>query len=187
MATATAERLMTAEDLLTLPDDGSVMYELDEGRLVRLSPSASLSAIVALNVGGEMRAFVKEHNLGVCAGSEGCFKLASDPDTVRAPDVSFVRAERIPKGGIPRRGFWPGAPDLAVEVLSPSNRPGEIWRRIGDLLDAGTRLIWVIDPERRTALVIHPGGDVRMFGEDGVLDGEDLLPGFALPLRDILV
>jgi Uma2 family endonuclease len=186
MATATAERLMTADDLESLPDNGSMRYELDEGRLISLSPSASLSAIVALNVGSEMRAFVKQHNLGVCFGSEGGFKLASDPDTVRAPDVSFVRSERIPKDGIPRRGFWPGAPDLAVEVLSPTNRPGEMWRRIGDLLNAGTRLIWVIDPERRTAFVIRPGGETRLIGDDGTLEGEDVLSGFSLPLRDVL-
>lgn len=186
MTSATTERLVTADDLERLPDDDSVLYELDQGRLICLSPSASLSSIVGANVLAEIAPFVKRHKLGVCFGSDGGFKLWSDPDTVRAPDVSFVRTEHIPKGGIPRRGYWPGAPDLAVEVLSPSNRPGEMWRRIGDLLNAGTRLIWVIDPERRTAVVIRPGGDILTLGEDGILDGEDLLPGFVLALRDVL-
>jgi len=187
MATATTEQLLTAEDLERLPDDSSVIYELDEGRLICSSPSASLSSIVGANVLAEIAPFVKQHQLGVCLGADGGFKLWSDPDTVRAPDVSFVRADRIPKGGIPRRGFWPGAPDLAVEVLSPSNRPGEMWRRIGDLLNAGARLIWVIDPEQRTAMTIRSDGGTLLVGEDGVLDGEDVLPGFTLPLRNALV
>jgi Uma2 family endonuclease len=117
-----------------------------------------------------MNTFVKQHKLGVCFVSEGSFRLASDPDTVRAPDVSFVRAEHTPASGIPRRGLWPGAPDLAVEMLSPSNPPGEMWRRIGDLLNAGTRLIWMIHPERRTAVVIRASGDILTLGEDGVLE-----------------
>jgi Uma2 family endonuclease len=186
MATATAERLMTADDLERLPNDDRVLYELDEGRLICLSPAASLSTIVATNVTIEMGMYVKQHGLGICFGSEGGFRLASNPDTVRAPDVSFVQKERIPQEGIPRRGFWQGAPDLAVEVLSPSNRPGEMWRRIGDLLNAGTRLIWVIDPERRTALIIHPGGETQLHGEEYTLDGENVIPGFLLPLRDVL-
>lgn len=187
MTTTTAERLMTADELLLLPRGNGTLYELDEGRLICLSPAAPLSSVVAGNVFGAMYLFVRQRSLGICFMADAGFRLASDPDTVRAPDIAFVRTERIPAGGIPRRSFWPGAPDLAVEVLSPSNRPGEMWRRIGDLLNAGTRLVWVIDPERRTALIIRPSGDTTPIGEDGVLDGEDVLPGFALPLRAVPV
>jgi len=178
---------MTVDDLERLPESDDVLYELDERRLICLSPAASLSTIVAANVTIEMGMFVRQHGLGICFSSEAGVRRTVNPDTVRAPDVSFVRTDHIPKDGVPRRGHWQGAPDLAVEVLSPSNRPGEMWRRIGDLLNAGTRLIWVMDPERRTVLTICPGGDMPLIGEDGVLDGEDVLPGFALPLRDVLV
>jgi Uma2 family endonuclease len=186
MATATAERLMTADDLERLPDDGSALYELDHGRLIRLNLSWARHALTSTNTTFEMWRFVKEHDLGLCFPANTGFQLTTDPDTVRAPKTSFVSAKRIPKDGIPRRGYWQGAPDLAVEVPSPTNHPGEMWRRIGDLLNAGTRLIWVIDPERRTALIIHPGGETRLVGEDATLDGEDVIPGFLLPLRDVL-
>jgi Uma2 family endonuclease len=178
--------LITADELQSLPDDGSFLYELDRGRLIDLCPASAYASLVAGTVLIELGSYVKQHGLGVCFGADGGFKLASDPDTVRATDVSFVRAERIPGGGIPRQGYWSGAPDLAVEVLSPSNRPGELWRRIGDLLNAGTRLIWVIDPEQRRAVVIRPGNEIELLAEDGVLDGETAVPGFALPLRRVL-
>jgi Uma2 family endonuclease len=187
MATETAERLMTADELLALPDAGSEQYELVKGRLIRLCPASAYSSIVAGNVLIDMGTFVRQHGHGVCFGADAGFKLSSDPDTVRSPDVSFVRTEHVPEGGIPRRGYWEGAPDLAVEVLSPSNRPSEMYRRIADLLDAGTRLIWMIDPERRTATIIRSSGVNLTIDEDGVLDGEDVLPGFRLSLRDVLV
>jgi hypothetical protein len=103
-------------------------------------------------------------------------------------DLDALVADIVdPREALPSPHRFDALPVTVVEVLSPTNWPGERWRRIGDLLDAGTRLVWLIDPERRTALVIHPGGDVRTLGEDGALDGEDGLPGFALPLRDVLV
>jgi Uma2 family endonuclease len=186
MATPTVEQLMTAEELERMPDDGSALYELDHGRLIRLNLSWARHALTSANTTFEMSRFVKHHALGLCFPANTGFQLTTNPDTVRAPKASFVSAKRIPKDGIPRRGYWPGAPDLAVEVPSPTNPPGEMWRRIGDLLNAGTRLIWVIDPERRTALIIHPGGETQLHGEEYTLDGEDVVPGFLLPLHDVL-
>ena len=127
-----------------------------------------------------------EHRLGVCAGADGGVRLKPDPDTVRAPDVSFVRAERIPSGGL-AAGYWPGAPDLAVEVLSPSDRYPEVQRKVQEYLDAGTWLVWVVDPESRTATVFHPGGRSIFLDCDGVLDGGAVLPGFKLALNEVWV
>ena len=122
--------------------------------------------------------------LGVCAGQDTGFVLATNPDIVRAPDVAFVRQDRIPSGGV-RRGYFPGPPDLAIEIRSPGDRPGEMLRKIGDYLDAGTALVWYLDPERRSATVYRQDGSTLTIGEDGVLDGEEVLPGFALSLSDI--
>ena len=119
MVDAAPSRLITADELLALPDDG-YRYELVRGRLVRVDPSGSRSSITTGRVSRRLGTFVETNTLGVTGDADWGFKLASDPDIVRAPDVGFVRAERIPPEGIPR-GFWPGPPDLAVEVISPSD------------------------------------------------------------------
>jgi Uma2 family endonuclease len=186
MTTTAAERLMTADDLMRMPDDGFHKYELDRGRLITMSPAFSKPSMVAANVLTEVNAFVRSRKLGRCGGADWGFKLAADPDTVRAPDVGFVRAERIPPEGI-ARSYWPGPPDLAVEVRSASDRTSDVLKKVAEYLEAGTRLVWVLDPERRAALVFRPDGTVTVHGEDGVIDGEDVLPGFALPLADVWV
>ena len=178
--------LMTAEDFLELTKDEGKRHELVEGRLVPVCAAASRSAIVATNISTSINSFVRQHRLGVCGGADWSFRLKSNPDTVRMPDVGFVRAERIPPAGVPS-GAWDGAPDLAVEVLSPSNRFSEIMERVQDFFDAGTRLMWVIDPDRRNARVFAPDRAVTVVGADGTLDGEDVLPGFTLPLPEIWV
>jgi Uma2 family endonuclease len=185
MTDAPTTTLVTADDLLTMPDDGW-HYELDRGRLIRMTATFTRPALVTMNVAVEVGSFVRRHRLGVVGSAEWGFLLARDPDTVRAPDVSFVTAERIAAEGTPS-GYWPGPPDLAVEVLSPSNRPGEILDKVADYLTAGTRLIWVIDPEARSATVFRLDGTAARVGEHGVLDGEDVLPGFTLKLDEIWV
>ncbi|MGH2599944.1 MAG: Uma2 family endonuclease [Dehalococcoidia bacterium] len=99
-------------------------------------------------------------------------------------DVWFVRADRVPAGAADE--FFPGSPDLAVEVLSPSDRFGPVVQKARDYLAAGTRLVWVIDPKGRTAAVFHADGSARLLGEEDTLDGEDVLPGFSMTLRDLL-
>jgi Uma2 family endonuclease len=111
--------------------------------------------------------------------------ISRGPDTVRAPDVWFVRTERLEGGRLPN-AFFPGAPDLAVEVISPTDRRGAVMKKVGEYLEAGTRLVWVIYPENRSAVVYRPEGLPEIIGEDGVLDGEDVVPGFSLTLRDAL-
>jgi Uma2 family endonuclease len=183
MTSAPQPRLMTAEELMELPDDGNA-YELDEGRLVVMPPaqyrSSRVSARVLLRVGS----FVESKDLGAYLGEQGGVVLQRGPDIVRAPDVSFVRKDRL-QPDIP--GYFEGGPDLVVEVLSPSDRMARVLRKVKQFLAAGVRLIWVIDPEDRTAFVYRPGRDVIILDEDGVLDGEDVLPGFTLSLSEIWV
>ena len=174
---------MTAEELAALPDDGW-FYELDRGRLVRVAPASSRSGVVTARASRRISNFVKDNELGFCGSAELGYVLARNPDRVRAPDISFVRAERIPATGIPN-AFWPGPPDLAVEVRSPTNRLAEVLRKIADYLEAGTRLVWLLEPDPRRAMVYRADGAVTVVGEDGVLDGEDVLPGFQLRLAEV--
>jgi Uma2 family endonuclease len=180
-----SERLMTADELLALPDDGYHRYELDRGRLVCMVPSAWLPGVIASELVSELRVVVKRDRLGVVGTADSGMLLTTGPDTVRAPNAWFVHRDRIPAGGPPIDRFWPGAPDLAVEVLSPSDRYRDVMLKVQDYLTAGSRLVWVVDPGGRSAAVFRAGGGATLMGEEGVLDGEDLLPGFRLPLADL--
>lgn len=184
MTAVVAPRLMTADELAKLSDDGW-LYELSQGRLIRLCPASPQSSGISGEVHLAIGNFAKRRKLGRSGVSEGGFRLASNPDTVRAPDIWFVRKERIPPEGLPKQ-FWALAPDLAVEILSPSDRFVEVMRKVSDYLRAGVRLVWVIDPDSRSAGVFAPGRSEMFVDEDGALDGEDVLPGFRMRLTDVL-
>jgi len=175
--------LMTAEELLHvhLPNQRS---ELVRGVLRVREPAGSMHGRVVMNLGGEPRAYAKAKVAGTVFAAETGFKLFTDPDTVRAPDVAFVAKGREPPPGA--TGFADLAPDLAVEVLSPGDRPGEILAKVADWLSAGTRLVWVVDPLRRVARVYRQDGSETIVPADRALEGEDVLPGFACPLETIL-
>lgn len=175
--------VMTADELLhlNLPDKRT---ELVRGRLIVREPAGWVHGVVAMRIGAKLVEHVERAGAGVVLAAETGFQLESDPDTVRAPDVAFVAQARIPPGS--PRGFPSLAPDLAVEVLSPDDRPGEVLAKIGDWVSAGTRLVWVVDPVRRLTRVYRSDGTESMVAADGVLDGEDLLPGFACPLASLL-
>ncbi len=185
MTASPSHQYMTADDLLALPAKPGVSYELVRGELRLMSPSASLPGVVSLNLGAELRSHVRTYKLGVCGTADSGFRLASDPDTVRAPDAWFVRSENVPADGIPRT-FWPGTPDLAIEVLSPSDRLMDVLEKAREYLDAGTLLVWVVDPIGRSAAIFRPGQPPQLIREDGVLDGGDVVSGFAIALRDVL-
>jgi Uma2 family endonuclease len=128
MATPVQEHLLTAEDLSKMPDDGN-RYELVRGERVYMAATGGQHGIVASSLDQRLRNFVEAHELGeVCAAETG-FRLAQNPDTVRAPDVSFIAGERIPAGGVPE-GYWPFAPDLTVEVISPSDRFDDVLTKV---------------------------------------------------------
>jgi Uma2 family endonuclease len=183
MATTTAP--MTAEELLKRPDDG-FRYELIRGELIQMSPSGSEHVVIIAELAALIWNHVKAAKLGIVFGAEGGFLIARDPDTVRAPDIAFVRQERVPADGIPQ-GYWPGAPDLAVEVLSPGDRVSEVDAKVRDWLAAGTLLVWVVNPRWRSVTIYRSAHAIRILTEDETLDGEDVIPGFRCPVRDIFV
>lgn len=176
-------QLLTAEDLCHYPDDGAHKYELVEGRLFVSEPPGVEHGSIALNVGAALQAFVEPRRLGLVTMEVGCV-LRRGPDTVRGPDVTFVRFERIPASD-QREKFFEGAPDLAVEVISPSERAGEVARKVASYLAAGTQLVWAVYPRKRLVVVHTPGGDKRLLREPEALAGGDLLPGFVLPVRKV--
>jgi len=173
----------TASELYEMPSDG-FRYELVKGELRRMSPSGSEHGVIVINVSLLVASYVKSKDLGICFGAETGFKITSDPDTVRAPDVAFVSRERIPESGIPKK-FWPGAPDLAVEVLSPGDTYSEVDEKVIDWIDAGTRAVWVVNPKRRSVSVYRSTAEVRRLSEGDELDGGDVLPGFRCRVAEI--
>ena len=178
----TAPGPITADELMRLqPPDKQT--ELVRGRMIVREPPGCRHGDIAVNLTVVLSQFVRTHNLGR-VWSETGYVLSSNPDTVRGPDVSFVRHERVPDP-IPR-GYARFAPDLAVEVLSPDDRPGEVLERVADYLNAGTHLVWVVDPDRRLVRVYGADGSVAEISESGALEGGDVLPGFRCTLEDVM-
>ncbi len=180
MAT-TMRPVATEEDLLRTPEDGR-KRELVDGR-IRMSPAGSRHGEVCVNVILALGGFVKQHRLGHVFDSSTGFRLPGG--NVRLPDVAFVAAGRFPGEHVPQ-GFSDVPPDLAVEVLSPDDRSRDVLDKVGEYLQAGVRLVWVIDPKRRTAAVYRSLTDVRQLGPEDLLDGEDVLPGFQCRLADVV-
>jgi Uma2 family endonuclease len=174
-------RAATEEDLLAMPEDGQ-KYELVDGE-IRVSPAGDRHSFVAAQLVAVLVAFVKQHRLGYVMGADAGFRLPSK--NVRSPDASFVASGRFPNDR-PPDDFGNLAPDLAVEVLSPHDRPRHVLDKVGEYLEAGVRLIWVIDPKKARATVYRSLSDVRKLGAEDSLDGEDVLPGFRCRLREIL-
>jgi Uma2 family endonuclease len=174
---------VTAEELLRLSHPGK-QVELVRGEVVVREPPAAWHGGISNNVAFRLTAFVRELELGAVFGQDTGFQIAADPDTVRAPDVAFVRAERVVE--IPRRSYPRIAPDLVVEVLSPDDRPGDVLAKIGEWLDAGVSLVWVLDPGAAQARVHRPNGSLDLLGATDELDGEDVLPGFRCRVTELL-
>jgi Uma2 family endonuclease len=181
MATTSAPLQATEADLLRTPRDGR-KYELVDGE-IRVSPAGGRHGAVSLCVGAKLLIYVRERNLGHAFDSSTGFRLPSG--NVRSPDASFVARGRM-EAEQPPKGFVPLAPDLAIEVLSPEDRPRDVLDRVGEYLESGTRLVWVLDPETRSAIVYRSMTDVRRLEEGDRLDGEDVLPGFRVALREVL-
>jgi Uma2 family endonuclease len=182
---STTHTLTTADELFVMPDDG-FRYELVKGELRRMPPAGSEHGAVIMNIGTPLDQFVKAHGLGLVFGAETGFKIASDPDTVRAPDLAFIRRERIPVAGIPR-GFWPGAPDLAVEVISPGDTYTEVEEKVNEWLSAGTRMVLVLNPRTRMVTVYTSPTEVVRLAESDTLNGGELLPGFTCQVTELFV
>jgi Uma2 family endonuclease len=177
---ATTDKLMTADELLRLPDDGQ-RHELIAGELRTMAPSGGEHGRVTLNLTTPLDQYVRAHGLGCVYAAETGFQLTAGPDTVRAPDVAFVRQERVLAVGRVM-GYLPGPPDLAAEVLSPNDRPAEVEEKVASWLAHGTRLVLVVDPRRRIVRVYRPGTPPHTLAESDVLSGEDVVPGWTLPV-----
>jgi Uma2 family endonuclease len=173
----------TAEELLKMPKDG-FRYELVKGELKKMSPAGIEHGAVAVNLTIILGQYVKANQLGIVCAAETGFKIASAPDTVLAPDISFVRGERIPESGLPK-AFWPGAPDLAVEVVSPGDARKEVAKKVEDWLAAGARAVWVVNPKLRSVEVHRPAAAALMLDETDELDGQDVVPGFRCRVAEI--
>lgn len=174
---------LTADDLLKLPDDEH-RYELVEGELLRMAPAGGEHGGLAMDLGMALGLHVREHRLGRVFAAETGFRLRSDPDTVRAPDVSFVRQDQFADGK-PPIGFLPFAPDVAVDVVSTGDTAEEVQEKIRDYLDTGARMVVVVYPRSRSVAVHQPTGEVRMLGIADTLDGGDVVPGFRYSIADL--
>jgi len=178
-----SESLVIADELLHVNIPGK-QVELVRGVLVVREPPGFQHGAIMLRLGAMLLQHVDTHDLGFVVVGDPGFKLATDPDTVRGPDIAFIRRERVPHP-VPV-GFAAFPPDLVIEIGSPNDRPGDILGKVGDWLSAGTRLVWVIDPEHRLARIYRQDGTETTLGETEPLAGEDVLPGFSCPLASIL-
>lgn len=182
---ATLPQLMTADDLLKLPDDGFV-YELVRGESRRMSPAGYRHGRIVINITLSLGQHVRDQQLGDVFAAETGFKLASNPDTVRAPDLAFVRRERMALIG-DAEGYWPGAPDLAVEVISPGDLYADVEEKVIEYLNAGTGMVLAVNPRKQTVTVYRALADISILTEGDVIDGEQIVPGWSLPVSDVFV
>lgn len=174
---------VTAEQLLETPDDG-LRRELVRGEVRQMTPAGYQHGRIAQNVAASLHRHVHEKNLGVVLAAETGFKISANPDTVRAPDAAFVGRERVEAaGGI--TGYWPGAPDLAVEVVSPNDRFAEVEEKVADWLATGTRMVFIVNPQGGTVTIWTPEGGARILTEEDIVDGGDVVPGWTLPVADV--
>jgi Uma2 family endonuclease len=174
-------RLVTAEELADYPD--TKYWELVLGVPRVCEPPGGLHGLLAMKMAARLHDHAERHRLGTVLVEAG-YLLRKGPDTVRGPDISFVSTRRLPPERIPEQ-FIAGAPDLAVEIISPGSRWSEIEEKVADYLAGGTRLIWVVDPRERRVVVRYPDRPPMMVAVGDILEGEDVLPGFTLDLREL--
>ncbi|MDQ3697735.1 MAG: Uma2 family endonuclease [Gemmatimonadota bacterium] len=174
--------MLTAADVECMSLPGK-QVELVRGRLVVREPPGTRHGVIAASLGYYLSDFVRRRGLGVVCAQDTGFKITVNPDTVRAPDVAFVSREQAAR--IPRRGYAGLAPDLVGEVLSPDDAPAEVLAKVADWLAAGTKLVWLVDPERSEVRVYREDGSLSVLRAHDSLEGENVLPGFTCPLVDV--
>jgi len=174
----------TADQLLQLPSGMGQRFELVAGELRVMSPAGWRHGSVTSNLHGKLAMFIEQHDLGMLFGAETGFRLERDPDTVRAPDISFIGKQNLP-AEMPNEAYWPGAPDLAVEVLSPSDRSGEVDDKITAWLTAGAQAVWIVDPKLQTVTIHEIGKKAQIRSAGEILQGDPVVPGFACPVDEL--
>ncbi len=177
----TTTALMTVEEFERLPD-GNVRRELVRGEVIEMTPGGYDHSTVGARIIGAL--IQAAGHLGEVVSADCGFILADDPSTVRMPDAGFVRRGRVPDA-TGRELLFRGAPDLAVEVVSPSDTMAELLQKVGEYLEAGTSLVWVVVPSRREVYVYRPVGAPEVIGDDGVLTGDPVLPGLSIGVADL--
>lgn len=169
---------ITAEQLLDMPSDG-MRHELIRGELTTMTPSGAEHGGTVGVLTLRLFQHIEDHKLGIFFAAETGFLLARNPDTVLAPDAAFISQSRIPTGGLPK-GFYPGPPDLAVEVISPHDRLTEVDEKVQEWLAHGACEVWVVNPRSRTVTLYRSLTDIRLFAANDMLVSPELLPGFSL-------
>jgi Uma2 family endonuclease len=172
--------LLTADELERMPDDDSVRTELDEGELITMPPTGLDHGYYETGIASILHDYVKRHRLGRVYCGEPGFRLGND--TVRAPDVAFIRKERLE--ALSAKGFAKGAPDLAVEIFSPSDSIRQLMRKIKQYFAAGCHTVWIVYPDQREVHVLDAAGADRLLTIGDTLDAPELLPGFSVPVAE---
>ncbi len=180
---STEVQLMTADELLAMPR-GQFRYELIDGELKKMSPPGHIHGRITMRLASPLAQHVVERRLGEVYAAETGFKLRSNPDTVRAPDIAFIRQARVDHVG-EQKGYWPGAPDLAVEVLSPDDRVGEVEEKVSEWLAAGTKQVWIVSPRLRTVTIYRSLSEITTLTDKDTLDGGDVVPGFRITVEEL--
>src|SRR3982751_303845 len=183
MPADSTSQLLTAEELSTVALPGKAT-ELVRGHLVVREPPGTRHGSIAARLSYLLADYVYRHELGIVCSQDTGFRIESNPDTVRAPDVAFI--DRAHADQIPATGYATFAPDLVVEIVSPDDRTGELLAKAAQWLDAGTRLVWVIDPARAEGRVYRDDGELTIIGAGGSFEGERVLPGFSCALAEVL-
>lgn len=179
---ATTEQLVTAEELLCMPDDG-FRYELVRGELRKYPYNDAAHGLCAGKLLVLLGQYIRDSGLGVGTVASG-FLIEADPDHVRSADLAFVRNERY-EAVSDTSGYFPGPPDLAVEVVSIWDTYSEIEEKVADWLEAGTRAVVVVDPRRRTVKVHRSVTDAAVLSDKDTLAVDDVVPGWQMPVKDI--
>ena len=174
---------MTADDLLRMPDDGW-RYELVQGELRRMPPPGYQHGRTASRIGVSLSVHVDSHNLGVVLAAETGFLLSSNPDEVRAADVSFVSNQRLAAATFQREKYFPGAPDLLFEVLSPSDTYTAVQEKVLLWLRSGAHIVVLVDTERQLFVVHQPHSEPEILGFSDSFAAQELIPGWSFPVRD---
>ncbi len=173
----------TADELLHLPR-GNKRFELIRGELKTMAPAGSEHGNLAMDFGTLLNVYVRAHKLGKVYAAETGFKLTTNPDTVRAPDAAFISQARLDEVG-PVKGYWPGAPDLAVEVVSPNDLYTEVSEKVAEWLEAGSGMVVVVNPRSHQIFIHLSPTEVKVLGVEDTLEGGDVVPGWQLPIREL--
>ena len=178
---------VTADQLARLPA-GPSRYELIQGELRETAPAGPLHGRLAMQIGSSLYEHARSQQLGMVFAAETGFQLAHHPDTVRAPVVAFVRQARIDAAEQLARStdtFWQGAPDLAVEVISPSDRYTDVEAKVLEWLDAGCRMVIVANPRQRVVTVYRSRAKIAILSASDTIDGDDVVPRWRLPVAEL--